>query len=58
MARLNQLFASDLRKCSHCGRELQVIAAMTEPGVITRILEYIGVLGRVQPCTPPSALAN
>jgi hypothetical protein len=40
------------------GGELQVIAAITEPGVIARLLEHIGLDGCVQPRAPPQALAS
>jgi hypothetical protein len=31
---------------------------ITDPGVISRILEHMGLDGRVQPRAPPSASAN
>ena len=58
MARLKRVFAIDLSRCPHCGGELQVIAAITDPGVIARILEHVGLDGRVQPRAPPSAVTN
>ena len=58
MARLKRVFAVDLSRCPHCGGELQVIAVITEPGVISRILEHMGLDGRVQPRAPPLAVAN
>jgi hypothetical protein len=58
MARLKRVFAIDLKRCPHCGGELQVIAVITEPGVISRILEHMGLDGPVQPRAPPMALAN
>ncbi|MBT6275127.1 MAG: hypothetical protein HOI95_13425 [Chromatiales bacterium] len=45
-------------QCPHCGGELRVIAAITDPGVTMRILEHTGLDGRVQPRAPPSALVN
>ena len=53
MARLHRVFAIDLTRCPIGGGELQVIAPITEPGVIARILEHIGLAGRVQPRAPP-----
>ena len=58
MARLKQVFAVDLSGCPHCGGELQVSAAITNPGVISRTLEHLGLDGRVQPRSPSAALAN
>ena len=58
MARLKRVFAIDLSRCPHCGGELRVIAAITDPGVIMRMLEHTGLDGRVQPRAPPSAFVN
>ena len=44
--------------CPRCGGELQVVATITEPGVIARILEHIGLAERVQPRAPPQTLAS
>jgi len=53
MARLKRVFAVDLSRCPNCGGQLQVIALITDAGVISRILEHMG-LERA----PPSALVN
>ena len=58
MARLHRVFAIDLSRRPRGGGELQAIAAITEPGVIARLLEHIGLDGCVQPRAPPSALVN
>ena len=58
MARLKRVFAIDLSRCPNCGGELRVIALITDPGVTTRILEHMGLEGRVQPRAPPAALVN
>ena len=58
MARLHRVFAIDLSRCPRCGGSSQVIGAITEPGVIARILEHIGLDGCVQPRAPPRALAS
>jgi len=58
MARLHRVFAIDLSRCPRGGGSSQVIAAITEPGVIARILEHIGLDGCVQPRAPPQALAS
>ena len=58
MARLKRVFAVDLSRCSHCGGQLQVIGAITDPGVIARILKHMGLDGRLQARAPPSALVN
>ena len=48
MARLKRVFAVDLSRCTHCGGQLQVIVAITVPGVIARILKHMGLDGRLQ----------
>ena len=58
MARLHRVFAIDLSRCPRCGGSSQVIGAITELGVIARILEHIGLDGRVQPRAPPQALVS
>jgi len=39
MQRLRQVFAIDLRYCPRCAGPVRVIAAVTEPAFITRILQ-------------------
>jgi hypothetical protein len=58
MARLHWVFAIDLSRCPRCGGSSEVIGAITEPGLIARILEHIGLDGCVQPRAPPRALAS
>jgi hypothetical protein len=58
MARLKRVFAIDLQHCPHCGGESRVIAVITEPGVISRILEHMGLDGVRQPRAPPLAVTN
>jgi hypothetical protein len=58
MARLKRVFAVDLSRCPNCGGELRVIAAITEPGVIHRILEHMGLDEHVQPRAPPSPVTT
>ena len=58
MARLKRVFAVDLNGCPHGSGELQVSAAITNPGLISRTLEHLGLDGRVQPRSPSAALAN
>jgi hypothetical protein len=58
MARLKRLFAVDLRRCPHCGGQLQVIGAITDPGVIARILKHMGLDGRLQARAPPSPVTS
>jgi hypothetical protein len=53
MVRLKRVFAIDLSKCPHCGGALQVIGAITDPGVIARILKHMGLDGRLQARAPP-----
>ena len=58
MARLKRVFAIDLKRCPHCGGQLRVIAVITEPGVISRILQHMGLDGVRQPRAPPLAVTN
>jgi len=41
MERLRRVFAIDLSACPHCGGRLRVIADVTRPDVIQRILEQV-----------------
>jgi hypothetical protein len=58
MARLKRVFAVDLRRCPHCGGQLQVIGAITGPGVIARILKHMGLDGRLQARAPSSPVTS
>jgi hypothetical protein len=53
-----RVLAIDLSRCSHFGGGLQVIAAISDPGVIARLLEPVGLEGRVQPGAPLSPVTN
>jgi hypothetical protein len=55
MARLHRVVAIDLSRCPTCGGGLQVIDAITEPGIIARNLEHVALDGRVPPRAPPPA---
>ena len=41
MARLQRVWAIDLSRCPQCGGDVRVIATVTEPAVIPRILEHL-----------------
>ena len=58
MARLKRVFAVDVSRCPHGGGERQVIAVITDPGVMSRILEHLGLAGPAQPRALPLAVAN
>jgi len=58
MARLKRVFAVDLSRCTHCGGQLQVIGAITVPGVIARILKYMGLDGRLHARAPPLSVTS
>ncbi len=47
--RLQRVFAIDITQCPHCGGRLRVIADVTDPQLIERILEHL----RAKP--PPRA---
>jgi hypothetical protein len=40
MQRLRRVFAIDISTCARCGGEVRVIAAITQPALISRILEH------------------
>ena len=40
MQRLRRVFAIDISTCARCGGKVRVIAAITQPALITRILEH------------------
>ena len=40
MQRLRRVFDIDLRNCPRCGGQVRVIAAITEPALIARLLEH------------------
>jgi hypothetical protein len=46
MQRLRRVFEIDLRYCPRCGGPVRVIAAVTEPALITRILQHFDVRDR------------
>jgi hypothetical protein len=58
MARLKRVFAIDLSRCRDCGGALHVIAVISAPGVIARILEHWGPDGRVRLRAPPPTLSK
>jgi hypothetical protein len=41
MERLRSVFAIDLSICPDCGGRLRVIAAVTRPDIVQRILEHV-----------------
>jgi hypothetical protein len=53
------VFAIDLSECPLCGAQLRVIAEITDPSVIARILEHIAAheAGAGTARTPPLASA-
>ncbi len=40
MQRLRRVFAIDLSRCPRCGATVRVIAAITDPALIARILQH------------------
>ena len=52
MQRLKRVFDIDLSRCAQCGGAMQVIAEITDPAVIDRILAH---LGKGRPRGPPVA---
>jgi hypothetical protein len=49
---LKRVFDIDIEKCSHCGGQLKLIAAIEEPAVIERILTHLGLAAQPPPRAP------
>ncbi len=49
---LKRVFDIDVEHCPHCGSNLKIIAAIEEPGVITKILAHLGLPTRAPPRAP------
>lgn len=49
---LKKVFAHDVFTCSRCGRRRRVLAAMTDPPTVRRILEHLGLPARAPPTAP------
>ena len=57
---MKRVFAIDVLRCHHCGSRRQVIALITLPSIIRRILEHLGLPADppiVAPARPPPQLA-
>jgi len=50
---LERVFAVDALKCARCGSRRRWIAAITEPDLIHRILEHLGLESAAPSPTPP-----
>lgn len=53
-----RIYEVDLLICPHCGRELKIVAVVTDPVVIDKILahrERVGLRGPFDPRAPPVA---
>ena len=53
---MKRVFGHDVLRCHHCGNRRQIIALITEPSVIRRILEHLGLpaeLPLLAPARPP-----
>ena len=51
---LKRVFDIDIEQCPHGGGDMKIIAAITESGVIAKILERLGLPARA----PPRSLAR
>jgi hypothetical protein len=49
---LARVFESDVLSCAKCGGPAEVIAAITQPGVIRAILKSLGLCPRAPPIAP------
>lgn len=52
--RLRRVFGIEITVCPHCGGKLRVIADVTDPDVVARILEHVRRVGL--PRAPPAAM--
>ena len=59
MARLQRVWGIELSRCPRCAGEVRLIATVTEPGVIARILEHLrrGEHDAPEPRAPPPLAA-
>jgi hypothetical protein len=51
-ALLQRVFAIDALRCPRCGSTLRLIAAIEDPAIARRILEWIGLPARAPPVSP------
>ena len=52
---MKRVFDVDVLRCHHCGNPRQVIALITQPNVIRRILEHLGLDADPPPLAPARA---
>ena len=53
---LKRVFDIDIEHCPHCGGTLNIIAAIEDPAVITKILAHLGLPTRAPPQSPARPL--
>ena len=60
MARLNRVFGIDIETCPQCGGKLRIIAPVTNPNAIARIVRHVEQRERhdPHPRAPPVLLAS
>lgn len=49
---LKRVFKSDIAACPDCGGELKIIAAITQPSAINKLLTHFGLPTRAPPRAP------
>ena len=50
---LRRVHGIDVRRCGHCGGPLRVLAYLTDPGTLRKILEHLGLPWTLPPRGPP-----
>jgi len=55
---LARVFDIDVKKCSHCGGELKIIAAIIEVAAIRKILGHLGVPDKPPDIAPARLLTQ
>ncbi len=54
-ALLARVFAIDVLRCSECGGRRRVLAFLTDPSVVAKILVHLGLPSRPPPVVPARA---
>ena len=50
---LARVFAIDVTECHHCGGQMRIVSALTDPTSIRAYLEGVGLPARPPPVAPP-----
>ena len=54
---MQRAFKRDVLVCSACGDAMRLVAMITDPEVVGRILSHLGLASRAPPARPPPTKA-